>query len=239
MSAATPQSEREAHGWPAAPRDLAVLVKGTAKGKAFSASDFVVPDTPLAKAVEQYAKDNLPSQTFSHSHRVYLYSKAILAQHFPDWKLTDETLFLTCMMHDIGTSHHAHRDTLMSFEFYGGFLALNLIQSHGGAKSQAESVCECVIRHQDLGTTGTQTQLGAVIQLATVFDNAGLNPDLVATSTIESVVKAWPRDGWSACFAENVAEEIELKPWCHSTHIDNFSGLIMANKLMEPYDAKL
>ena len=58
----------------------------------------------------------------------------------------------------------------MSFEFYGGFLALNLLQHELQApKAQAESVAEAIIRHQDLGQTGKITTLGQLVQLATVF----------------------------------------------------------------------
>ena len=58
----------------------------------------------------------------------------------------------------------------MSFEFYGGFLALQLLQNEYQApKVQAESVAEAIIRHQDLGQTGKITMVGQLIQLATVF----------------------------------------------------------------------
>lgn len=74
-----------------------------------------------------------------------------------------------------------------------------------------------MIRHQDLGDKGTLTRIGALIQLATVFDNMGLNPQLVAKGTIESVVGAWPREGWSGCFARTIREENGRKPWAHTT----------------------
>lgn len=57
----------------------------------------------------------------------------------------------------------------MSFEFYGGMLALDLLGKEGAPKPQAESVAEAVMRHQDLGETGTLTTVGALVQLATIF----------------------------------------------------------------------
>jgi cyanamide hydratase len=57
----------------------------------------------------------------------------------------------------------------MSFEFYGGMLALDLLGKEGAPKAQAESVAEAVMRHQDLGDTGTLSSIGALIQLATIF----------------------------------------------------------------------
>jgi cyanamide hydratase len=33
-----------------------------------------------------------------------------------------------------------------------------------------------------------------------------------------------------------MAEEMELKPWCHTTANEEFVDAILGNKLMEPYD---
>ena len=81
-----------------------------------------------------------------------------------------ETYLLTCLLHDIGTTNKNLTATLMSFEFYGGYLALNLLKDTLHAPvSQAESVAEAVIRHQDLGESGKISSVGLLIQLATVF----------------------------------------------------------------------
>jgi cyanamide hydratase len=58
---------------------------------------------------------------------------------------------------------------MMSFEFYGGLIVLDVLAKEGAPKAQAESVAEAVIRHQDLGDTGTLTMIGALVQLATIF----------------------------------------------------------------------
>ena len=73
------------------------------------------------------------------------------------------------MLHDIGTTDTNLHATLMSFEFYGGMIALQLLLKEQAPKAQAESVAEAVIRHQDLGEVGTISTVGLVIQLATIF----------------------------------------------------------------------
>lgn len=61
----------------------------------------------------------------------------------------------------------------MSFEFYGGMLALDLLSKELHAPiEQAESVAEAVMRHQDIGETGKITTVGLLIQLATIFGTA-------------------------------------------------------------------
>jgi len=38
----------------------------------------------------------------------------------------------------------------MSFDIYGGFLALETLKSLGSAHDQAEAVAEAIVRHQDV-----------------------------------------------------------------------------------------
>lgn len=76
----------------------------------------------------------------------------------------------------------------MSFEWYGGFLALKELAGWGAEKEMAESVAEAVIRHQDIGEVGSITFLGAMLQLATVFDNMGWNKEIVDWGIVEEVV---------------------------------------------------
>ena len=99
-------------------------------------------------------------------------------------------------------------------------------------------MCETIIRHQDLGDTGMVSTLTAIIHFATVLDNAGLHGELVAQGTIESVVKAFPREEWTGCFAGVVRKECEVKPWSNTTRIEGFAEMVEANKLMEPYDGQ-
>ncbi|EGU73853.1 uncharacterized protein FOBCDRAFT_136804 [Fusarium oxysporum Fo47] len=77
------------------------------------------------------------------------------------------------------TYHHSMRvyyweenitSTRLSFEFQGGIQALDLLNSYGSTKDQAEAVCETIIRHQDFGTEGNITFLDQLIQLATIYD---------------------------------------------------------------------
>lgn len=95
----------------------------------------------------------------------------MLSQHFPTW-LSDpflETWALTCLFHDIATTPAMRESTHLSFEFQGGFTALQQLLALGAPQAQAESVCEAVIRHQDPGETGTISRMGLLVQVATEF----------------------------------------------------------------------
>ncbi|CRG85035.1 hypothetical protein PISL3812_02184 [Talaromyces islandicus] len=215
-------------------------------------SDIAIPNTALAKRIHSYAKSHLPEPTYNHSLRVYHYGLAIKQYRFPEWSFSHETYFLACLLHDIGTTEENLRRTRMSFEFYGGFLALQILQNktfHGDADAspaddvavapseQAESVAESIIRHQDLCEVGTITAVGQLLQLATIFDNTGTFVDLVHPDTIAAVSKAYPRLGWSQCFAATIRKEIALKPWAHSTELgEEFAAKVLGNTVMAPFE---
>lgn len=83
----------------------------------------------------------------------------------------------------------------MSFEFHGGYLALDVLKDKEFASptEQAEAVAEAVIRHQDIGTDGKITTLGQLIQLATIL---GMCFDRANTSQMMAqIVKRQEIDG--------------------------------------------
>lgn len=95
--------------------------------------------------------------------------------HFPSWSYDQETLLLTCLLHDIGTAEKYLATTKLSFEFKGAIVARDLILSLGGVDDQADSVCDAIVRHQDIFVKGGNiTMIGQVLQLATLVDNVGL-----------------------------------------------------------------
>jgi len=233
------------HGWTAVPVDAKAILQGKPylhKPGPILVKDITFPsDDPIVAKVHDYAKEKLPLPTFNHSMRVFYWSTAILHQQFPDHAktLSPSTLALTCLLHDIGTTAENRAATQLSFEFQGGIMALNLIQHElRGPRSQAEAVCEAIIRHQDLGEVGKITLLGQLIQLATIYDNMGGNPELVHAETRVDVNRAFGRRGWSGCFSKTIREENAAKPWAHTTHLgeEAFPRGVLGNVLMREFD---
>ena len=79
--------------------------------------------------------------------------------HFPEWKFNVnptavETYALSCLLHDIGTAEKFLATTHLSFEFKGAIVARDLILQLGGPEAEADSVCDAIIRHQDIFVKG-------------------------------------------------------------------------------------
>ena len=64
------------YGWAAKPRDPAVFLeekKNATVPVPQTVDSIKLPDTPIAKAVLDYARKELNSETFNHSMRVFYY----------------------------------------------------------------------------------------------------------------------------------------------------------------------
>lgn len=232
------------YGFTAQPASTKILLSGNqAPSAPIPVSSIPIPSTATAFYIQEYAKAQLPRPTFHHSMRVFLLGASIARQHFPSWHLAqgsplEETYFLACMLHDIGTTDTNLNSTLMSFEFYGARIALSELAKAKTPNAQAESVAEAIIRHQDIGECGEVTLITALIQLATILDNIGQHSELVHKETIEAVVKAWPREGWSTCFASVIRRENGRKPWANTTRLgeEDFPNGVLGNQVMNPYE---
>ena len=73
----------EEYGWTAVPRDSNILLSmqdKTKKPAPQTVDSMPLPNTPLAKAVMEYAVKELKEETFNHSMRVYYYGRLRCSQ---------------------------------------------------------------------------------------------------------------------------------------------------------------
>lgn len=217
------------YGFVKYPRDIPRAIPNPRKPKEYAVAE--LPKTDFAKYVLDYASRKLDPKVLNHSLRVYLYIDAVLKDHFPETKLDAEVVFVTCLLHDIGVTDENLAATKMSFEFYGGLLARDLVLEGTKNKEYADAVAEAIIRHQDLGETGYITELGVVLQIATILDNVGLHTQYVHENTVDAINKKYNRDGWIGCFAEAIEKENTHKPWGHTSALGpEFKLDVLANK---------
>ncbi|ETI22116.1 hypothetical protein G647_06188 [Cladophialophora carrionii CBS 160.54] len=240
------------YGFTALPADQSQDKPSTTSPQPMDISSLQPPKTPLAERVTTYVKSKLDADTYRHSLRVYTWGLAIARQCFPDFELTpgsklEETWYLTAMLHDIGTCDEFIARTHLSYEFFAGLHAFDLLQNPwvtGGEgiapREQAESVVEAILRHQDVQDKGKVTLITRLIHWGTLLDNIGAVKELVHPGTIENVVREYPRPGWSGCFKGTVEKEKRLKPYAMVSRIEGFEEVIAKNGapggLMAKYD---
>lgn len=240
---------------PALLADQSKTPPATTSPKPLTPTQLQLPTTPLSTRINAYAKATLPPQTYVHSLRVYTYGRAIADQCFPQWKLAsgsklDESWFITALLHDIGTTPDHITSTKLSYEFWAGYHALQILQDPSAtpgcgdgaaaSKEQAESIAEAIIRHQDIQDKGSISLLTRLIHLGTLLDNIGAGKEMVHPETIRAVNETYDRKGWSGCFIDTIKKENELKPWAMVSRIEGFEEAIEANGqgLMKEWDAR-
>ncbi|KAG0301326.1 hypothetical protein BGZ98_008461 [Dissophora globulifera] len=191
------------YGLSARPADQEKDKPENANPKSVPISALKPPTTPLATRIDAYCKSKLPAATYRHSLRVYSYGCAIARECYPSFALTpgsalDESWFCTAMLHDIGTTPEHISGTRLSYEFWAGYHALDLLQdvkvSGGGEgvaeKDQAESIAEAIIRHQDVQPHGKLTLLTRLIHWGTLLDNIGAGAELVDRERLKEFVRS-------------------------------------------------
>lgn len=226
------------YGLSAIPADQSKLSPATKTPRPVAAQNLKPPKTPFCSRINEYTKVELSADTYRHSLRVYSYGVAIAQECFPEWGLEkggklDETWFACAMLHDIGTTDKNISSTRLSYEFFAGYLALDLLQNRQedavATQDQAESVAEAIIRHQDVQPVGSITLLTGLIHFGTLLDNIGAGSHLIHPETIANVVAEYPRRGWSGCFRNTVETEKKLKPYAMVSRIDGFEEKIENN----------
>ncbi|WWC93018.1 uncharacterized protein L201_007982 [Kwoniella dendrophila CBS 6074] len=248
----------EIYGFTALPAAQSLIKPATDSPKEIKIEDLLpLPSSPLAKRINEYCKLKLSEDTYKHSIRVYLYGKAISKECFPQFNLTnneklDETWFLTALLHDIGTTDEHIHNTRLSYEFWAGFHALDILQNPSSTsstntssnsvekeqgvaiaiatKDQAESISEAIIRHQDIQNNGNITLITRLIHLGTLLDNIGSGSNLIHPSTIKNIIEKYSRPNWSNCFANTVKKEKQYKPYTMVSRIDGFQDKILENQ---------
>ncbi|KAG6910385.1 hypothetical protein DXG01_011100 [Tephrocybe rancida] len=212
----------------------------------YEVTDFPLPSSLVVREVKAFVQKELLPQTFNHSHRVYVYGVALVKSHFPTWSydlehLTvafyDKTYYLACLLHDIGTAERFLATTKLSFEFKGAIVARDLILKVGGVEDQADSVCDAIVRHQDIFVKGAAFSPHAPRHSRS---------NLLHPALIETTCAAFPRNGWSDCFGQTIERELALKPWCHTSTFEvpnwkegmpsKFASDVRGNDVMRPYD---
>ena len=68
------------HGFGAVPRNPTKVLEGHTKESPYvPVSEIIIPDTPVARAVNEYVQRELSPRTYNHSMRVYYYGNLYLA----------------------------------------------------------------------------------------------------------------------------------------------------------------
>lgn len=208
--------------------------------KPISLASLPLPQTPLTEKATAYAKSWLDSIVFVHSMRAYYLGSAIATANFPHWNWDPEMFYLASMLHDLGLTSVAMKQTPLSFEFHGGVLAREFLLREGAPARLSDNVAEAVIRHRDnICATFGHSPESAMLIFGTHLDVYGAFSPLIHVDTVEEVVNGYPRNNFCNEFADLIIQEVRIKRFCAVTELlqdSVFISNVRNNPVFTKYD---
>src|ERR1700739_3936594 len=151
-----------------------------------------LPDTDVAQAAIRLAQSTESPSVFNHSVRSYLFGE-LLAGHERMRAGADydcETLFLGCILHDLGAGTAAPGKE--RFEVEGADIAAALLPEHGCRRAVVDAVWEAIALHSSSGIAERRGALCYLVRSGVVVD-FGRNADFVDAQTAAAIHARYPR----------------------------------------------
>jgi hypothetical protein len=148
-----------------------------------------IPDTKLAREIQEFVRDTDTELLFNHSSRVYYF--AALAGKRKGLHFDAELLYASAMFHDVGLmpSH----STANRFEVDGANAARNFLKERGVAPQDIDSVWTAIALHTTPGIPEFMHPVVALLTCGVEMDVLGIAYDQYPDEVRNAVVAQYPR----------------------------------------------
>ena len=175
-------------------------------------STIPIPDSAMAREAEEYAAQMYGSTLNLHCLRTYFWGALIgKADGFkPDLEL----LYVASILHDLGLSEiYSHKARSCCFAVTGAKLARNFTLNKGWEDIRADALFEAISLYLNLNVPAKVHSTEArLLACGAHLDVVGSHIHRLTESTIKSVLKAYPRDG----FVEDITRIMDNPHHPHS-----------------------
>jgi hypothetical protein len=164
-------------------------------------------DSAIAKKATDLSRAESPPYLFNHAVRTYLFGSLIgksLALKFDA-----ETLYLACILHDLGLTSRFEGD--LPFEIQGAEAAKQFLQEHGCPANQANIVWDGIAMHASLIGHYKQPEVQLVGEGAGA-DVVAPDPEHISTDNIREILAAFPRLRFKSAFVATCADVVRKHP---------------------------
>jgi len=164
-------------------------------------------DSAISQTATDLSRAESPPFLFNHAARTYLFGSLIgksLALKFDA-----ETLYLACILHDLGLTSRFEGD--LPFEIQGAEAAKNFLQEHGYPANQAAIVWDGIAMHASLIGHFKQPEVQLVGEGAGA-DVIAPDPAHISKANVEEVLAAFPRLHFKSAFVATCADVVRRHP---------------------------
>ncbi|HEX4650798.1 MAG TPA: HD domain-containing protein [Granulicella sp.] len=184
-----------------------------------------IPDTKLAREIQEFIRDTETELLFNHSSRVYHF--AAIAGEQRGLRFDAELLYAGAMFHDIGLMPD-YSSPADRFEVDGANAAANFLKQRGVAQQDIDLVWTGIALHTTPDIPKYMHPVVALVTAGVEMDVLGLTHHLYPDEVREAVVAQYPR---TANFKEDIIQAfydgIHKKP---ETTFGNVKADVLADK---------
>jgi hypothetical protein len=148
-----------------------------------------IPDTKLAREIQEFVRDTDTELLFNHSSRVYYF--AALAGKRKDLHFDAELLYASAMFHDVGLM--PSYSTANRFEVDGANAARNFLKERGVAPQDIDNVWTAIALHTTPGIPEFMHPVVALLTCGVEMDVLGIAYDQYSGEVRNAVVAQYPR----------------------------------------------
>jgi hypothetical protein len=168
-------------------------------------------DTDVARAAIRLAQSTESPAVFNHSVRSYLFGELLAARDglLPGADYDRETLFLACVLHDLGAGTAAAGKA--RFEVEGADLAAALLTEHGCDRAVVDGVWDAIALHTSSGIAERRGPLCYLTRLGVGVD-FGLDAEFIDEQTAVAIHARYPRLSMASSLMDAIVAHGQRSP---------------------------
>lgn len=165
----------------------------------------------VACAAIQLARSTESESVFNHSVRSYLFGELLAAHEGlkPGSDFDSETLFLGCVLHDLGAGTAAAGKE--RFEIEGADLAAELLTEQGCERAVIDAVWEAIALHSSFGIAQRRGPICYLVNGGVGID-FGRNADFVDDRAAAAIHARYPRLAMAKSLMDAIAAQAQRSP---------------------------
>ncbi|MEV3901417.1 HD domain-containing protein [Mycobacterium sp. NPDC050551] len=171
-----------------------------------------LPDSDIASAAVELVFDVSPAFLANHCVRSFLFARELAST--PDRRgedgLDEETLFLACLLHDLGITDYGTGG--QRFEVDGADAAARFLRDHGIAEDRTVTVWQSIALHTSLGLAQRFGHVQSLAFSGISLDIDGMDKSRLTAGFAERVHDAWPRDDLGYAIARAIDRGVQADP---------------------------
>lgn len=171
-----------------------------------------LPDSAVSTAALQLVTEVSPAFLTNHCVRSYLFGREIAAaQNLRSGvDYDDETLYLACLLHDLGLTDYGTGE--QRFEVEGADAAVRFLSEYDLAQDNLTAIWQAIALHASIGLFHRFGTAQAIAGSGISFDIDGMARDVFSADFLERVNTGWPRHDVGYAIAEAIAQGPRTQP---------------------------